>query len=168
MTDITLTDFTRAHLPAFAVLANDFEVTKTLSSKPFPFDLCDAEAFYDKITKGIEAGTGGSRAVMVDGVLAGEMGRFYNEEGELEIGYMIGRPFWGRGIASRALALNIALIIEEYEPDKIVAKVMLENPASAKVLINNGFVASADADEVCPSAARGGEVMPARKYTLTL
>jgi len=168
MVDITLTDFTTEHLPALAVLANDFEVTKTLSSKPYPYTLSDAEAFLEKITNGIKAGTGGSRAVMVDGALAGEMGWFTNELGELELGYMIGRAYWGRGIASRAIALNIAYLIDLLAPAKIVARVMVENPASAKVLINNGFVAESVADEVCPSAARGGEVMLARKYTLTL
>jgi RimJ/RimL family protein N-acetyltransferase len=64
----------------------------------------------------------------------------FGGEGELaELGYALGRPFWGRGYATegvRAMLAHAALVgfraLEAYS--------FVDNPASARVLVKAGFV----------------------------
>lgn len=56
-------------------------------------------------------------------------------DGQNSIGYWIGRPFWGQGIASTALRL--LLDIEKRRP--LFARVAKENGASLRVLQKCGF-----------------------------
>jgi RimJ/RimL family protein N-acetyltransferase len=57
------------------------------------------------------------------------------EEGR-NLGYWIGRDFWGRGYASQGLAL----LLQELTERPLVAHVANTNPASKRVLEKNGFV----------------------------
>jgi RimJ/RimL family protein N-acetyltransferase len=74
------------------------------------------------------------RVIDVDGAVAGSMLSFVLR-GDRVIGYWIGREFWGRGIATQALAQ--LLTIETRRP--LRAHVFRPNRASARVLEKNGF-----------------------------
>lgn len=74
------------------------------------------------------------RAITVDGVLAGSIASFVME-GDTEITYWIGRPFWGRGVASRALELFLA----EVPQRPLFARVASDNAASLRVLTKVNF-----------------------------
>jgi RimJ/RimL family protein N-acetyltransferase len=70
-----------------------------------------------------------------DGAVAGQLLSF-PREGIREIGYWLGREFWGRGIATAALAEFLELV-----PERPVYGVVSEaNVASRRVLERNGFV----------------------------
>ncbi|HRC85367.1 MAG TPA: GNAT family N-acetyltransferase [Thermoanaerobaculia bacterium] len=56
-----------------------------------------------------------------------------------EIGYWLGEPFWGRGIATRALSALSAWAFEELELLRLQAGVFANNPASARVLEKAGY-----------------------------
>jgi RimJ/RimL family protein N-acetyltransferase len=56
-----------------------------------------------------------------------------------EIGYWIGEPYWGKGIAGRAVALITANGFGELNLVRIYAGVFDFNIASMKVLEKNGF-----------------------------
>lgn len=75
------------------------------------------------------------RAVDVDGVVAGLVLRF-PREGVREVGYWLGREFWGRGLASQALAEFLTL--DANRP--LYGLVAEHNHASRRVLERNGFV----------------------------
>lgn len=51
------------------------------------------------------------------------------------VGYWIGKEFWGRGIASRALKL----LLEEVQTRPLNSRVAVSNIASVRVLENCGF-----------------------------
>lgn len=75
------------------------------------------------------------RVIDVDGVVAGHVLSF-PREGVREVGYWLGRPYWGRGLASAALAEF--LTIDRHRPlHGVVAE---HNTASRRVLERNGFV----------------------------
>lgn len=97
------------------------------------------EAFsevWDKILAGPPVSEGAvARAVIADGVLAGSIGCFRQEETDF-MGYWISRAYWGRGIASRAVGLMLA----EFSARPIFARVAAHNAASHRVLVKNGFV----------------------------
>ncbi|HMO32750.1 MAG TPA: GNAT family N-acetyltransferase [Lacibacter sp.] len=82
--------------------------------------------------------------IEVDGAFAGGTGlerRTDIYRGTVEIGYWLGEPFWGRGIASRAIGL-LCDYIWHHLPDvhRIEALVFAHNTASQRVLAKNGFV----------------------------
>ena len=77
-----------------------------------------------------------TRAIEVDGRLAGEALSFLVDDGRRVIGYGVRRELWGRGIASAALRTLLALVPER----PIHATVSPENAGSRRVLERNGFV----------------------------
>src|SRR5258705_1979584 len=48
------------------------------------------------------------QTVLVDGEVAGDIGS-WPDEADRNVGYWIGRPFWGRGVATAALRAFLAL-----------------------------------------------------------
>jgi RimJ/RimL family protein N-acetyltransferase len=59
----------------------------------------------------------------------------FTAEGKRNVGYLFARAFWGRGIATEALAAF--LLLEKHRP--LTAEVAATNTASARVLEKNGF-----------------------------
>jgi RimJ/RimL family protein N-acetyltransferase len=82
------------------------------------------------------------RTVLVDGVVAGNLGSWRDSEGRRLVGYWIGREFWGRGVASEALRLFVNEITER----PLYAYVAVTNLGSARVLEKAGFVGDAEAE----------------------
>jgi RimJ/RimL family protein N-acetyltransferase len=76
-----------------------------------------------------------AKTIVAGGQVAGNAVS-YNAEGRQEVGYWLGRPFWGRGIASRALAELLALL--PMRP--LHARAAADNGASLRVLQKCGFV----------------------------
>ena len=90
------------------------------------------------------------RGGLYDGeTLVGEVGTFENAGGFHEIGYLIGRQYWGCGYASAAVPLIIAAIRDGGYKGVIEAGVYHDNPASLQVLRKNGFVITGDSDVFC-------------------
>jgi RimJ/RimL family protein N-acetyltransferase len=75
-----------------------------------------------------------NRAITVDGRLVGSIASFVIE-GDTEVTYWIDRSCWGRGVASRALALLLELV--PVRP--LFARVASDNVGSLKVLQKAGF-----------------------------
>lgn len=81
--------------------------------------------------------TGVVRTVLLDGQVAGNVVAF-DFEGRREVGYWIGRRFWGKGVATRALRTFLAEVTER----PIYAGVAEGNVASIRVLEKCGFTIS--------------------------
>ena len=75
------------------------------------------------------------RAIVWDGQVAGNIGSWI-AGGQRLIGYWIGREFWGRGLATQALAELVDMV----EARPLYAHVVKSNVASIRVLEKNGFV----------------------------
>jgi len=75
------------------------------------------------------------KTIVVDGAIAGNVVS-WEKDGERAIGYWLGRAFWGRGIASAAVARFVA----EHELTRpLYAYVAISNTASVRVLERCGF-----------------------------
>jgi RimJ/RimL family protein N-acetyltransferase len=74
------------------------------------------------------------KTIEVDGDIVGNVLTFV-PDGERVVGYWIGRAFWGRGIATEALAAFLQMVTER----PLRATVAPGNPASVRVLEKNGF-----------------------------
>lgn len=91
------------------------------------------------------------RAVTCDGQLVGSIASFVID-GETEVTYWIDRAAWGRGIASRALALLLAVV--PVRP--LYARAASDNTGSLRVLQKAGF--QVVGTERSFAAARGTEI----------
>jgi RimJ/RimL family protein N-acetyltransferase len=77
------------------------------------------------------------RAIVVDGEVAGHIVSFLRDrESEREVGYWVARKFWGRGVATAALA---AFLAEEETRRPLIATVATHNAGSLRVLEKCGF-----------------------------
>jgi RimJ/RimL family protein N-acetyltransferase len=86
--------------------------------------------------------TGILRTIVVEGQVAGNVVS-WPADGRRMVGYWIGREFWGRGIATRALAE----MLEELTERPLHALVAPHNLGSIRVLEKCGFVRVAEDDE---------------------
>jgi RimJ/RimL family protein N-acetyltransferase len=86
-----------------------------------------------------------NRTIVVDGQVAGSIVCWLEESGERDVGYWLGREFWGRGVATWALATFLELV-----PDRpLHARVAKHNAGSLRVLEKCGF--SIVGEDVFPS-----------------
>ncbi|RLT27855.1 MAG: N-acetyltransferase [Chloroflexi bacterium] len=81
--------------------------------------------------------------IEVDGAIVGMIGL---ESGadvhrrSMEIGYWLGEPFWGRGIATEAARAVTEYAFATFDINRVQAWVFGWNPASARVLEKAGYV----------------------------
>ena len=75
------------------------------------------------------------KTIIYDGQVAGNVVS-WEHEGELEVGYWLGREYWGRGITTTALKQFLELV--SIRP--LYAFVVKHNIASRRVLEKCGFV----------------------------
>jgi RimJ/RimL family protein N-acetyltransferase len=88
------------------------------------------------------AGTQYAFVMLDDGELVGHISLKHVDRvrGTAEVGYWVGRPYWGRGYASAAVQLIATFAFEKLGLHRLYAHVLAHNPASARVLEKAGFV----------------------------
>jgi RimJ/RimL family protein N-acetyltransferase len=129
-----------ADVPIFFVHQNDSEASAMAA-----FPSRDYDAHMAHWTNNVLANeTGFVRTIVVDGQVAGNVVS-WAADGRRLVGYWVGREFWGRGVATRALAEFLELLTER----PLHALVAPHNIASIRVLEKCGFVRiAADEEEV--------------------
>jgi RimJ/RimL family protein N-acetyltransferase len=103
-------------------------------------------------------------AIEVDGAAAGGIGFVLQPDVErvsAEIGYWLGEPFWGRGIASEALAAVTAYAIAAHGLTRVFALPFASNAVSARVLEKCGYVLEA---RLVRSAIKDGAIVDQLQY----
>jgi RimJ/RimL family protein N-acetyltransferase len=136
VTIVRLRDVREADLAVFFEQQLDPEATRMAA-----FPARDREAFvahWERILVDEEVT---ARAIVADGAVAGNIVSF-RHDGRTEVGYWLGREFWGRGIASRALA-EFVRVVDERPLHAAVAK---HNIPSMRVLEKCGFVRRGEED----------------------
>jgi RimJ/RimL family protein N-acetyltransferase len=93
------------------------------------------EEFFASWAKTISGPTGRKQAIVVNGQVVGYVGTL-ERLGRLEVGFRIGREYWGKGIATRALTQFLTK--EKRRP--LYAGAAKTNRASIRVLEKCGFV----------------------------
>jgi RimJ/RimL family protein N-acetyltransferase len=158
---LALRPWQAADAPRLAQLANDIDVTRMTGGMPHPYGLADAQAFLGREQSG-DPEREPHFAIEVPGEgLAGGIG-FYALGGlGPEVGYWLGKPFWGRGYATEALKRAMRWAGEEWRVRCVVAGHFADNPASGVVLIKAGFLYTGEVT-LSPSRARRAEV-PSRR-----
>lgn len=75
------------------------------------------------------------RTIEVDGEVAGHI-LAYLYDGQAELSYWLGKPFWGRGITTEAVGRFLA----EFPVRPLRARAVADNEASIRILTGHGFV----------------------------
>jgi RimJ/RimL family protein N-acetyltransferase len=136
-------------------LINDFEVSKNLSRVPYPYTEDDACAFIVRMAEGWRSGTDHTLAIVrKPTVFLGLCGVHPSQD--WEVGYWLGRPFWGKGYATEACGRAIAWAFDDLRAETLNAGWFHDNPASGRVLAKLGFRSTGEEERSCLS--RGGPV----------
>jgi len=80
------------------------------------------------------------RTIEADGEVAGNLVSWEWENGEREVGYWLGKEFWGKGIATEALKQYLQIVKQR----PLMAHVAQHNIGSKRVLEKCGFRVIAD------------------------
>ena len=124
----------------FVTLANDYDVWKQLYDRfPHPYTRADADEW---IAQNAERTTATHLAICDAGGPVGSVGLTLREADyrhSAEIGYWLGQPFWGRGIATAAVKAMTAYAFESLGLTRLEAHIFARNHASARVLEKAGF-----------------------------
>lgn len=127
---------------ALLLYADDRRVWRNLRDAfPHPYTAADADEWLAHA--GGEHPPEGTWAVDVDGVAAGTVSLHRGRDEErcvAEIGYWLGEPFWGRGIATAAVRAATEAALAEPGVYRVFAGVYAWNPASMRVLEKAGYL----------------------------
>lgn len=134
--DVLLRDVIEDDLPILFEHQLDPEATRMAA-----FPSRDRDAFMVHWEKILCDETVIARTVIFDGRVAGNV-VCWEQSGEREIGYWMGREFWGRGVATRALSAFLGQVTTR----PLYAHVAEHNVASIRVLEKCGFARTNDAD----------------------
>ncbi|GBR45585.1 GNAT family N-acetyltransferase [Acetobacter pomorum] len=146
--------------PALHHLVNDWEVVRMLSRLPFPYPRELADSWIASTQQIQQKGEGYHFAILdKDGTFMGCIGLGLQTTGPSArigmLGYWIGRPYWGKGIATCAAARITSWALAHLDISSIRANVAADNSASARVLERIGFQKIATGKQVF--ASRGSE-----------
>ena len=125
----------RSDIKAIAALANDLRVAANTARIPHPYAIEDAEQFIAAVNK--REGEA-CFAVTLDGAPIGVCSVDLREDGP-EMGYWLGVPYWGRGLATEAVRALIDHAFGELEHETLISGARVNNPASRRVLEKCGF-----------------------------
>ncbi len=139
--NLTIEPTDRQHAPAIQRLATHPDIAATtLMPHPYPDD--GAIRFIeDRVLPGRETGTHYAFVMKNGDEVVGHISLkdVNRAQAKAEVGYWVGRPFWGHGYGTAALRLVLAFAFETLGLDYVYAHVLAYNPGSGRVLEKNGF-----------------------------
>jgi len=134
--ELALREVTLADIPRITLLAGDWDVARMTGRIPYPYSEAAALHWVEGLSPGEIV-----RAITLEGELIGICGiaPFEDDEKSAELGYWLGKPFWGFGYATTAARMIIQLAFEEMKIERLTAGHFTDNPASGRVLEKLGF-----------------------------
>jgi RimJ/RimL family protein N-acetyltransferase len=125
---------------SLVMAANDELVARYLRDRfPHPYTMEDARSWV-AYNQGLRPVC--NFAIDVGGAVVGGAGFIFGEDVyrfSAEVGYWLGRAYWGKGIATSALAALTRLGFERYRMARLFACVFEGNTASMRVLEKCGY-----------------------------
>jgi RimJ/RimL family protein N-acetyltransferase len=106
---------------------------------PHPYTLADAEWYITQVGDEVPVMR---FAIDVDGDAVGSVGLMLGSDIErrsAEIGYWLGRAYWGRGIMSAAVVAVTDYAFRQLDLLRVFAVPFVRNPASVRVLEKAGY-----------------------------
>jgi RimJ/RimL family protein N-acetyltransferase len=139
---LILRAFDASDAPAVQRLAGDRLIAATTMNIPHPYDLAMAQEWIATHEDDWIQGRAAHFAIAsrADGGLVGAVGlRLKTEHSTAELGYWIGKPYWGVGYATEAATAAVAFGFNDLRLNRIHAHHFGGNPASGRVLQKIGM-----------------------------
>ena len=133
-----------------SLLAGDYAVASMTGTIPYPYSERMAAEWLADALKGEE---GVVFMIERDDAVIGCTGYRAFDVDHAELGYWIGKPYWGRGYATEAVTALIAHAFDADGFEYLKAGHFTDNPGSERILKKLGFVASGKETRDC--TARG-------------
>jgi [ribosomal protein S5]-alanine N-acetyltransferase len=124
------------------LLAGDEAIAAGAINIPHPYTDGIAESWINNHQREYEKGNSLILAITIKDkdLLIGSIGLYINKKHQhAELGYWVGKDYWGKGYCSEAVAGVIKYAFCNIALNKIYANFLTRNPASGKVLMKNGF-----------------------------
>jgi ribosomal-protein-alanine N-acetyltransferase len=143
-----------ADISKFTPLIGDFDVAKNLGRVPHPYSEDDGCAWTIKNANDRLAGNGYTFAILrkSDGAYVGMCGVHSAED--FNLGYWIGKPYWGQGYATEAARRVVRFAFDELGAPTVTARWFFDNPISGHILEKLGFKHCGSADAPCLSRGK--------------
>ncbi len=130
---LVLRPFQRADASEFARLAGDWAVASMTSDIPYPFSNKQAMGWLRPVRGEVRF------AIELEGTLIGGAGFYRRPSGAAELGFWLGRPWWGRGYATEAARAVVQHGIANPRLPGFSSARFVDNRASERVLTKLGF-----------------------------
>ena len=120
----------------------DWEVAKWLSDVPYPYTEQNAEEWLNNINHDDL-----TFSIFMNDSLIGGVGVCLEEDNKLDLGYWIGKEYWGNGYATETVKGLIKYVKEETSFKQITACYIKGNTTSENVLRKLGFEEIGECEE---------------------
>jgi 8-oxo-dGTP diphosphatase len=151
----------------FHRLINDWEICRRLPDAPFPYPAQQAEDWIAAASRDREAKRAEQFAIVeaASGALMGVAGlRLAKGQKNAELGYWLGRPFWGQGFGLEAARRLVDWAFAALPIGHITAIVAADNDISVALLTRLGFAPSGKGTK--EFSCRPGQKLPVKHFTL--
>jgi len=136
---LVLRPFRLSDGPAVERMAGDFDVAKMLDVVPYPYPEGAAAKWIATHDEARAANQEWPFAIEKDGELTGCVGLNRESDGLLHLGYWVGQPFWGNGIATEAARAALAFAFDELGEAEVKSGHYADNHTSGRVMTKLGF-----------------------------
>jgi RimJ/RimL family protein N-acetyltransferase len=153
---LNLRTVVHADAARIAALAGDWDVASMTGRIPFPYSEEAAHHWVDGLAEREEV-----FGIELNGELIGICGFTLDTDGDAELGYWIGKPYWGQGYATEAARAVMAHGFAKSGVRRFICKHLTGNDASEHVIRKLGFRSTGSSTGWCE--ARQCE-LPAMTY----
>ena len=121
---------------------NSKEVSRFMSTVPFPYKTSDAH-YWIKHNSKLDKSKNKKEinfAIEIDNGVVGGIGLMHiTKNHKAEIGYWLGKKYWGKGIMTEAIKIVLDYAFNQINLKRIYAKVFIKNKPSVRILEKNKF-----------------------------
>ncbi len=146
---LTLRPLVASDARQIACLAGDWDVARMTDRIPYPYREADAMAWISGLPTSEQV-----FAIEFGSTLIGLCGVMNRAPGVAEIGYWLGKPWWGRGFATEATSTLLRYCFKHLKMQRLTCCHYVDNSASERVIKKLGFEKTGTCEAWCQARRR--------------
>lgn len=156
---LSLRPVTEADAERIAAIGGDWDVASMTARMPYPYTVASAYQWIDGLQDDERV-----FGIDLDGELIGITGYSLSSDRRgAEVGYWLGKAYWGKGFATEAARAVIAYCFRHERVRVITCGHFLDNPASGRVIEKLGFAETGVGEWWCEARRMSAQ---AKRYEL--